>query len=72
MNTNTRDNGTRFVWMGFAAGLACMLALFIYGLVRGSAPMLVMASSVGVVLGSTWTATSVALKKRAREAAAAA
>lgn len=64
-NTNAaaRNNGSRYMWIGFAMGLACMAALFIAGLVRGSAGMVVMASSTAAALAATWSATATAAKK---------
>lgn len=63
-NTATRNNGTRYMWLGFAMGLACMAALFIAGLVKGSAGMVVMASSTAAILAGTWSATAVTAKKK--------
>ncbi len=64
--TRTHDYyATRIMGIGMAMGLACMAALFIAGLVQGSAGMTVMASSCAALLGATWTSTSVAAKKKA-------
>lgn len=68
MNTNTRYDGTRFAWMGFAAGLLCMIALFIAGALQGNAGMMVMATSTAAALGATWVSVSVSLQKKARKA----
>lgn len=68
MNTNTRNDGTRFAWLGFAAGLLCMTALFIAGAVKGSAGMMVMASSTASVLGAVWASVAVSVKKKASKA----
>lgn len=59
------SNGARFMWMGFAMGLACMAALFIAGLATGSSGMVVMASSSAAALGAAWSATSSAARKKA-------
>ena len=58
--TATRNDGTRYMWIGFALGLACMVALFIAGLVEGSAGMVVMASSTAAALAAVWSSTAVA------------
>ncbi len=73
MNSNGQQtqmtfNSARYLWIGFAMGLACMAALFIAGLVKGNVGMTVMASSTAAVLGATWTSTTVAMKKKAAKA----
>ena len=70
MTVNNRNNGTdfnaaRFASIGFALGLACMVALFIAGAIAGNAGMMVMASSVGAMQGAAGVATSAAIKKKA-------
>lgn len=55
----------RILWAGMAAGLACMAALVIAGLVQGSAGMVVMASSVAAALVAGTTAASASIKKKA-------
>lgn len=65
MNTNNRNGGTRFAWLGFAAGLLCMSALFIAGAVKGNAGMMVMAASTATLLGAVWVSVSASLKKKA-------
>ncbi len=76
-------NGARFMWMGFALGLACMAALFsaglatgmaglatgMAGLATGSAGLVVMASSAAAALGAAWSAASSASGKAAGKAA---
>lgn len=69
-NAAARINGTRHMWIGFAMGLACMAALFIAGLVQGSAGMVVMASSTAAALAAAWSATATAAKKKAAAARA--
>lgn len=68
--TPAKNDGTRYLWIGFAMGLACMAALFIAGLVTGSAGMTVMASSAAAVLGAVWSSTAAAAKKAAAKQAA--
>lgn len=64
--TKTHDYyATRVMRIGMAMGLACMVALFVAGLVKGNAGMLVMAASAAAVLGATWASTSAAARKKA-------
>lgn len=63
--TIPRNDGSRYMWLGFVAGLLCMVALVMAGIVTESAGMIVMASSVAAVLAATWSSTAVALKKKA-------
>lgn len=65
MNTTKNSNpGTRYAWTGYAAAIACMIALFIYGLIQNNQGMVVMASSVAALSGATWAATSAAKNKK--------
>ena len=54
----------RVATIGFAVGIACMVALFVYGIVISSAPLMVIASSTGGALGASITATFVTLNKK--------
>lgn len=63
--SSTNVNGGRYMWLGFAMGLACMAGLFIAGAVKGNAGMMVMASSAGVLLGAVWSSTTFVLRKKA-------
>ncbi|MFF5793557.1 hypothetical protein ACFY5D_16045 [Paeniglutamicibacter sp. NPDC012692] len=63
-NIKQTQSGARYAWIGFAMGIACMAALFIYGLVIRQPGLIVMSSSLAAVLGATWGATRVVLKKR--------
>lgn len=36
MNNTQRVNGAQFAWIGFAMGIACMVGLFIYGLISST------------------------------------
>lgn len=70
MNATTKtpaanNNGTRFLWIGPVAGLACMAALFIAGLITGSAGMTVMAATTAALLAAVWSSTVAAAKKKA-------
>ncbi|AIY03357.1 hypothetical protein ART_3758 [Arthrobacter sp. PAMC 25486] len=70
--TKTHDYyATRVMRIGMAMGLACMAALFIAGLVKGNAGMLVMAASSAAVLGATWASISAAAGNKAAKAQAA-
>lgn len=61
----SRSNGSQFAWIGFALGIACMAALFVYGLIAGIQPLLVMSSSTAALLGAVWASTVASAKKRA-------
>lgn len=56
--------GARYMWLGFAMGLACMVTLFTAGLVKGNAGMMVMASTVSAGLGASWAAAVTAAKNK--------
>lgn len=73
MNTNTATdttpnqvNGAQYAWIGFAMGIACMAALFIYGLVSSTPGMLVTSSSTAAMLGAVWASTSATARKKNR------
>lgn len=74
MNTNSiattapanRVNGAQYAWIGFAMGIACMAALFFYGLVSSTPGMLVMSSSMAAMLGAVWVSTSATARKKNR------
>jgi hypothetical protein len=55
------DRGLRWLWVGPSAGIACMVALFCFGVVSGSAPLVTIASITAGMLGVTWASTFVAL-----------
>lgn len=64
--TKTHDYyATRIMRIGMTMGLACMAALFIAGLIKGNAGMVVMASSCAALLGATWASTGATAKKKA-------
>lgn len=68
MKTSTNPKTTsRYVAIGFAGAIACMIALFIYGLVIQSQGLVVMASSMGSLSGALWSATYASMKKKERE-----
>lgn len=54
--------GLRWGWTGPAAGTAAMIALFVYGLIIGSAPLVTVAASTVVGMWAAWTAIQVSLK----------
>ena len=67
MNENSSNSrtGTRYAWIGFAMGIACMAGLFIFGLAIRQPGLVVMSSSLAAVLGAAWSATHVATSKLA-------
>ncbi|MGL3806500.1 hypothetical protein ACSYDW_10415 [Paeniglutamicibacter sp. R2-26] len=69
MNEKSRNSrtGTRYAWIGFAMGIACMAGLFIFGLAIRQPGMVAISSSLAAVLGATWSATHVAATKRAAQ-----
>ncbi|MET4004734.1 multidrug efflux pump subunit AcrB [Arthrobacter sp. UYCu511] len=66
------SNSARYMGLGFAMGMLCMIALFVAGLIKANAGMVVMAASMAAVLGATWGSTVVAMKKKAAKENAAA
>ncbi|MDN5905928.1 MAG: hypothetical protein ACTHZK_11550 [Arthrobacter sp.] len=62
-------NGQRYAWIGFALGIACMVALFVYGLITGKPQLMVIASSVAALLGVVWASTSAAAQAATRRRA---
>lgn len=54
----------KWSWLGPAAGIACMLALFAAGIGTETPGLVVMATSIGAALGGVWAATSTALRRR--------
>ncbi|MGF3055209.1 hypothetical protein [Microbacterium sp. YY-01] len=65
--TNTRTNARLAQrWLAGVAVvvLLALIALFIYGIVSGSAPLMVSASSGAAVVGAAWAAGYVTIKKR--------
>lgn len=66
MNTIAR----RLTIAGFAAAIACMVGLFITGLVTGSPQMTVIASSTAAALGASMAASFTAIKRKTAKAAA--
>ncbi|WP_417216852.1 hypothetical protein [Arthrobacter sp.] len=60
--TSTLANGQQYAWIGYAMGIACMAALFIAGLVTGTAQMMVMACSLAAMLGALWASTTAAAR----------
>ena len=63
-NSKQTQSGARYAWIGFAMGIACMAGLFVHGLAIGQPGLVVISSSLAAVLGATWSATHVAIKKR--------
>lgn len=63
--TKTHDYYTTLVMrIGMSIGLACMVALFIAGLVTGNAGMTVMASTCAALLGAVWASMGAAARKK--------
>ena len=75
MNTSTAKLSTatqlhrlrtsrRWAWTGPAAAIACMVALFVYGLSGHTPALVVMAASLAAVAAATWSATAASLNRR--------
>lgn len=62
---NLSITAKRFAYLGFAIGLAAMVAMFIVGAVNGSAPMMVASSSGGAGVGSAWAAAWATFNRKA-------
>lgn len=63
--TKTHDYyATLVTRIGMSMGLACMVALFIAGLIKGNAGMTVMAATCAALLCGVWASTSAAAKKK--------
>ncbi|MFT3889288.1 MAG: hypothetical protein QM713_14145 [Arachnia sp.] len=65
-NTTTPDVdrlrlSLRWLWMGPAGGLACMTILFAFGVIEGSAPMMMVSATTASALISTWVSVRAAL-----------
>lgn len=54
----------KWAWAGPAGGIACMIALFIAGLATQTPGMVVMAASVGAMLGAVWASVTTSLRRR--------
>lgn len=63
-------NGQRYAWIGFSLGIACLVGLFIFGLTTGKPQLLIMAGSIGALLGVVWSSTSAAAKAAVRRESA--
>lgn len=68
--TPAKNDGTRYMWMGFTMGLVCMAALFTAGLITGSAGMTIMAATTAALLAGVWSSTVAASKNAAKKKAA--
>ncbi|MDF1488046.1 hypothetical protein [Tessaracoccus caeni] len=76
MNAKTRNQNPdrirgalSMVWVGPVMGIACMIGLFCYAVANGSAPMMVVASSVAASMGAVWASTYAALRSQLAKAA---
>lgn len=67
MNIN-QHTARRMAVIGFALGLAPMIALFVYGALQGSAPLMVISSSTAAALASSFTAALVSINRKLKEA----
>lgn len=65
-STQGRSNSAQYAWTGFAAGIACMAVLVACGLLKDSAGMVAMGSSMGAMLGAARASTSAAGRRKAR------
>lgn len=53
----------KWAWAGPAGGIACMIVLFIAGIVTQSPGMTVMAASVAAALGGVWAGVAASLRR---------
>ena len=58
----------RVAFIGFALGLAAMIALFVHGALNGTAQLMVISSSTAAVLGASAAATFVTISRKLKEA----
>lgn len=54
----------RWAWVGPAAGIACMIALFITGLVTQTPGMTVAAATLTAAMAGMWVGISVSLRRK--------
>ncbi|WP_372696841.1 hypothetical protein [Arthrobacter sp. JSM 101049] len=57
-----QQSGQRYTWIGYAAGIVCMTALFIAGLATGKPQLAVMAGTLAALLGTIWASAAAARK----------
>ncbi|WP_422117095.1 hypothetical protein [Brachybacterium sp. UNK5269] len=67
--TNTARIGNlrlslQWAWLGPVAGIACMIALVIMGLVTHTPGMTIMAASLAAVLASIWVSVNASLRRK--------
>ncbi|MCI9888011.1 hypothetical protein JT358_05995 [Micrococcales bacterium 31B] len=54
----------KWAWTGLAAGIACMIALFIAGIVTQTPGLTVMAASIAAMLGGAWAGIHTTLQRK--------
>ena len=54
----------KWSWAGPVAGIACMIALFIAGIVTHTSGMTIMAASLAAALGGMWVGVSSSLRRK--------
>lgn len=60
----------KWSWAGPAGGIACMIALFVTGLVTQTPGLTVMAASLAAALAGMWVALHTSLRRRITQAQA--
>lgn len=58
----------KWLWAGPVAGIACMVALFIAGIVTETPGMMVMAGSVAAVCVGVWIGINTSLRRKIAQA----
>lgn len=58
----------KWAWIGPAAGIACMVALFVAGILTKTPGLTIMAASVGAALGGIWAGVTTSLRRRIAQA----
>lgn len=58
------DRSLRWLWLGPVAGMACLVPLFGYGAVSGSAQLMVISAITAGMLGVIWASTYAGLRSQ--------
>lgn len=74
MDSNIRDKklkslriSQRWLWLGPAAGILCMVVLFVAGLATETAPWVVISASLVPLLGAIWVSSHVGVRTKIAE-----
>lgn len=65
---NKLQRSLKWSWAGPAGGIACMVALFIMGLVTQTPGMTFMAATLAAALGGMWVAIRASLRRKIAQA----